>query len=82
MLIFRKIENASFLRLRSLMVSYNLPQKTLNFLRLKGARIYAQGQNLFTWTEYRDLDPEFSGRNDTFSYPVPRIYMLGLNVKL
>ena len=50
----RFLEDASFLRLKNLMLSYTFPQKWLqrtNFL--SSARIYAQGQNLLTFTSCR-----------------------------
>ena len=55
----RFLEDASFLRLKNLMLSYTFPQKWLqrtNFL--SSARIYAQGQNLLTFTSFTGMDPE------------------------
>lgn len=77
----RLLENASFLRLKTLTLSYNLPSKFANSVGLQGLRIFAQGQNLLTWTEYRGLDPEINSRFDGFSYPVPRTYLVGVNIK-
>lgn len=52
------IEDGSYLRLKNLQVGYTLNDKTLNKLSLKGARVYAGVQNLFTITNYSGYDPE------------------------
>ena len=52
----RDIQDASFLRLRNANIGYNLPKAVLSSIRfVKGAQIYLQGQNLFTWTKWRGL---------------------------
>ncbi|WP_440646513.1 SusC/RagA family TonB-linked outer membrane protein [Chitinophaga sp. 22620] len=77
----RDIQDASFLRLRNANIGYNLPKHVLNNLRIiKGATIYVQGQNLFTWTKWRGFDPENGNEYARFSYPTPRTYVVGLNV--
>lgn len=53
----RWIEDASFLKLKSVTLSYNLPLKT-SFLQ--GLEFWVQGNNLFTVTKYLGTDPEFS----------------------
>ena len=53
------LENASFLRLKNVSLSYALPQNLLkrtNFF--SHARVYVQGQNLLTFTKFSGLDPE------------------------
>ena len=53
----RLLEDASFLRLKNLMLSYTFPQEWLRKTRfIGGARIYAQAQNLFTFTKFTGLD--------------------------
>ena len=52
------ITDASFVRLQNLYLSWSFPQGLLNKLRIKGGRIYSQGQNLFTVTRYLGLSPE------------------------
>jgi TonB-linked SusC/RagA family outer membrane protein len=57
----RYIEDGSFLRLRNVTVGYTFPNSTINKSGngfLKKFRIYAQGQNLLTFTNYSGLDPE------------------------
>lgn len=50
--------DASFIRLKNAALSYTVPLKWLSRLRATGARIYVQGQNLFTITGYEGNDPE------------------------
>ncbi len=53
----RWIEDASYLRLKSLTLSYRLP---LNMQFLQGLEFWIQGNNLYTWTKYLGTDPEFA----------------------
>jgi TonB-linked SusC/RagA family outer membrane protein len=77
----RDIQDASFLRLRNANIGYNLPKNLLSSIRfVRGAQIYLQGQNLFTWTKWRGFDPENGNEYARFSYPTPRTYVVGLNV--
>jgi hypothetical protein len=44
-------------------------------------RIYANGENLLTFTEYSAFDPEIPARGvDEGRFPVSRMYSLGINV--
>lgn len=52
-------EDASYIRLRQVSIAYNLPQSVLKRLKLNSVRIYAQGINLWTSTQFSGLDPEF-----------------------
>ncbi len=54
----RWIEKASFLKLKTVTLSYDFDKKFLDFFR--SGTIYLTGENLFTWTDYLGLDPEFS----------------------
>ena len=77
----RLLEDASFLRLKNLMVSYNLPSGLLRktgFIR--GLRIYAQGQNLLTFTNFSGLDPEGTTNIYAAQYPMSRQYTFGLDL--
>ncbi|UOR03903.1 TonB-dependent receptor [Hymenobacter aerilatus] len=53
--------DASFLRLKTLALSYRVPQPVAQKLHLQNLRVYAQGQNLLTITNYRGFDPEVPG---------------------
>ena len=77
----RLLEDASFLRLKNLMVSYSLPKNILKktgFIR--GLRVYAQGQNLLTFTNFSGLDPEGTTNLYAAQYPMSRQYTFGLDL--
>ena len=72
------LENASFLRLKNLTVSYNLPQ---SFLRktgfIRGLRVFAVGRNLLTATKYQGADPEVDSNLQLGKYPNTRQFSFG-----
>ena len=77
----RLLEDASFLRLKNLMLSYSLPKNLLKktgFIR--GLRVYAQGQNLLTFTNFSGLDPEGTKNVYAAQYPMSRQYTFGLDL--
>ncbi len=82
------LQNAAYLKLRNVELSYSLPAKWCRSIKLNTVRIILSGQNLYTWTKYRfSLDPEvINDSNTSFSrqsvYPTSRIYNLGLNLTL
>ncbi|WP_052503475.1 SusC/RagA family TonB-linked outer membrane protein [Lacinutrix sp. Hel_I_90] len=78
------LHDASYVRLRYLSIGYNLPEKYLKEVRLKGLRLYLQGENLITWSKWQALDVEsnIGRRFDFANYPTPRIITFGLDVKL
>lgn len=77
----KDIQDASFLRLRNVTLGYNLPKSILEKTKfVKGVRLFVQGQNLFTWTKWRGLDPENNNEGGLFQYPSSRTYTAGLNV--
>ncbi|SFM79424.1 TonB-linked outer membrane protein, SusC/RagA family [Chitinophaga sp. YR627] len=50
--------DASYIRLKNVSLSYNLPEHWMKKARLSQARIFVQGQNLLTFTNYFGSDPE------------------------
>lgn len=84
----RLVEDASFIRLQNISLGYTLPHEWIQRLYLNNVRIYANIQNLYTWTKYKGLDPEVGSMYgdalmtgvDYGRYPSPRIYTIGLNV--
>lgn len=77
----RFLEDASFLRLKNLMLSYSLPQSWLSKTRFfSSARIYVQGQNLLTFTNFSGIDPESSSNIYKAQYPMSRQYTFGLEL--
>ena len=77
----RVLQNASFLRLKNLTLSYSLPQQWMQATRFfDSVRIYATARNLFTATKYKGGDPEKDGNISLGYYPGTRQYMLGVEV--
>jgi len=77
----KDIQDASFLRLRNVNIGYSIPKSILEKTKIiKGVKIFVQGQNLFTWTKWRGLDPENNAVYGRFQYPNTRTYTAGLNV--
>ena len=81
----RFIENVSFLRLRQLTLSYTLPSAFTSKLRVKDARVFLTGENLFLLSNYSGVDPEivdpYTGIDTGTQYPLDRKITLGINVK-
>ena len=82
----RWIEDGSYLRLKTLTVSYEIP---FNSIYLQGVTVWASANNLFTWSKYLGSDPEFSMNNnvlyqgiDAGLTPQGRSYFLGVKVSL
>ena len=77
----RLLEDASFLRLKNLMLSYNLPSGLLGKTRvIRGLRIYGQAQNLLTFTNFSGLDPEGTANLYAAQYPMSRQFTFGLDL--
>lgn len=77
----RFLENASFLRLKNVMLSYSLPSSMLRKTKFfTAARIYIQAQNLFTLTPFSGLDPESSSNVYKAQYPMSRQYSMGIDI--
>ncbi len=77
------LEDASFLRLKTVRLSYTAPRRLLDKMKVfNSLNIFAQGENLFTITDYSGQDPEIShsGGIDYMSYPSPITLTFGLNV--
>lgn len=75
------IDDASFLRLKNVTLSYNLPQAWLKYTKvLQNVRVYAQGQNLITWTKFEGFDPEDDANLTLGRYPTSRQFTFGLDV--
>ena len=84
----RFLEDGSFLRIRTVTLSYNLPSKFISKLKLSGVRAFCQADNLLLFTPYSGYDPEVSSNLnplyfgvDNFSMPAPRTISFGLKLK-
>jgi TonB-dependent starch-binding outer membrane protein SusC len=87
----RYLSDGSYMKLRSLMLSYELPLKLIRKAGLTRMRVYLQGQNLLTFTKYIGWDPEVStdflndnvtSGCDFYSAPQPRSIVFGINIGL
>ena len=77
----RFLEDASFMRLKNLMLSYSLPTALLKRSKFfSSARIYLQAQNLFTLTPFSGIDPESSSNVYKAQYPMARQYSVGIDL--
>lgn len=68
------VQDASYLRLSALTLSYNLPQSVLSKFNVSNLRVYTTGSNLFCLTNYKGYDPETGDW-----YPPTRMYVVGVN---
>jgi TonB-dependent starch-binding outer membrane protein SusC len=77
----RFIDDASYIRLKQVSFSYDLPQSVLSRIRLSSVRFYVQGVNLWTATNYTGLDPEFTaGASDIGLVPQGKNYIAGVQI--
>ena len=77
----RLLEDASFLRLKNVMLSYSFPQSMLKKSKVfQGLRLYAQVQNPLTFTKFSGLDPEGTANVYQAQYPMARQYTFGLDI--
>ena len=79
----RTISDASYVRLKTIRLSYTFPKVSKYIASLQ---VYATAENLFTWTDYIGLDPTLNSNNnsnfrmDFNSYPSARTYMFGVKL--
>lgn len=77
------LENASYVKLRSVTLTYNFQPPWLKKAGVELLRIYATGNNLLTWTKYKGGDPEtvsyFGYDEGYYNWAYPRTYTLGFN---
>jgi TonB-linked SusC/RagA family outer membrane protein len=86
----RWLEDGSYLRLKNLMLGYNVPQPVIERIKVRSLRVYMSAVNLLTFTNYSGYDPEvnYRGNNslqmniDHGGFPVFRTYTLGINIGL
>jgi hypothetical protein len=74
------IEDASYLRLKSLELGYTLPQSITKKVGIQKLRMYLNGYNLFTITGLRIVDPEHPSDQSSYAYPLSKTYNVGLNI--
>ncbi|MFR9511228.1 MAG: TonB-dependent receptor [Rikenellaceae bacterium] len=84
----RFVEDASYLRLKTLSVAYNFDKEKLRSAHIRACKVYLTAYNLFTWTNYTGQDPEismssgnpFAVATDSSKTPPSKTVTLGLNI--
>ena len=82
------VEDASWIRLRNVSLSYSLPANILKRTFVQGATVTFTGNNLLLFTNYSGYDPEsssFSAASNLdgfggFTYPALRSYLFSINL--
>ena len=75
------LRNASYLRLKNLQLSYNVPVSFLKSGVVKRLKVFVNAQNLFTFSPMKDFDPEKNLKGSNwYAYPSVRTYTAGVNV--
>lgn len=82
----RWIEDGSYVKLKNLSVNYQIPFKSDY---IESVNVWASADNLYTWTRYLGMDPEFSVSNSQYGQgvdagllPLTRTYTMGIKVNL
>ncbi|MGJ1363203.1 SusC/RagA family TonB-linked outer membrane protein [Sphingobacterium spiritivorum] len=73
-----RVTDASYIRLKSVHLSYTIPQSITKQYDIATLKLFFQGQNLFTFTDFEGLDPE----SGPFNLPPMRIYSVGIQISL
>ena len=70
-----------YIRLKSLVVGYTLPQQWSRKARLEKVRVYFSGNDLWEATSIKDcFDPEMGEMSQNSGYPFSRTWSFGVNV--
>ncbi len=85
----RWVEDGSYIRLKTLTLSYTLSKATVDKTFLRSLTVYVSGHNLLTWGAFQGYDPEFSTNADVMNaglyyagIPHTRMYMAGIRFGL
>ncbi|MEE1961119.1 TonB-dependent receptor [Allomuricauda taeanensis] len=75
------VRDASYVRLRTLTLGYNIPRETFSKIGLQSAKLYVTGTNLFTFTDFRSYSPEQNPVNGgETAFPETRNITLGVKL--
>jgi TonB-dependent starch-binding outer membrane protein SusC len=75
----RRLFDGSYIRFKNITFGYTLPAQWAQSFRAQSVSIFAQAENLVTWTAYPGLDPEVIRRAQTY-YPQPRTFTTGIEI--
>jgi TonB-linked SusC/RagA family outer membrane protein len=74
--------DASYFRMKNIVLSYAIPQSLLSRIKARDLTIYVSADNLFTITKYEGSDPERSSTTGNYAqYPQAKVFNVGLNIK-
>lgn len=80
----RYLEDGSYLRLRNVTLSYDLPTALLSGISVSNAKVFVSGDNLLTFSKFSGMDPEVGlgagGGTSSVKYPISRKILFGINV--
>jgi hypothetical protein len=76
------LRNSNYLRLKNLILGYKVPSKVLKYAGMKSFRVYFSGQNLYTFSKVKFIDPEEQvvPTASTYFYPLQKVYTFGVDV--
>lgn len=75
------LQNASFLRMKTLSIQYEFPKKWMQATRyIKGVKVFGIARNLFTITSFEGYDPEPDQNLVQFNYPNTRQFVIGAEI--
>jgi hypothetical protein len=83
--ISRFIEDGSYVKLDNVRLGYTLPKELTKKVTIESVRFFAQGQNLYTLSKYKGLDPEMAGGTgfngvDYNVNPIQKVVSVGVNI--
>ena len=73
----RNIRESDYLRLRFIQLGYNVPKAVLDKIGFSTLRVFASGENLITWSNWRGFDAEALGAAQN-GYPTPKTFSVGI----
>lgn len=74
------VQDRSYLRLKNLQLSYSLPKALLEKVGFSNLKVYVNGQNLWTLTNFKGFDPEKSNMLTRSGFPQLKMYNVGVNL--
>jgi TonB-linked SusC/RagA family outer membrane protein len=72
--------NSSFLRLKTAVIGYTIPAAITKKLSIQSLRFYVSGENVFTASPIKFMDPETGYDSREEAYPIQKTFIFGLNV--
>lgn len=77
----RFLKDASYIRLKNLVVGYDVPAKFLERSMFKNVKVYTQMENFFTWSKWKGYDVEGLNASNQGGYPAPKAISFGVDLQ-